>query len=87
MVASDSKAKAETTLEDRVQQVMDMMRPAIQDDGGDVELVAITGENVVQVRFHGACTTCPSSTMTLKSGLEANICHNVPEIHSVIAVK
>lgn len=86
MVASDSKTKAGQTLEDRVQRVMDMMRPAIQDDGGDVELVGIT-DGVVQIRFHGACTTCPSSTMTLKSGLETNICHNVPEIQSVIAVK
>jgi Fe-S cluster biogenesis protein NfuA len=87
MVTSDSKTRAEGTIEDRVQQVMDMMRPAIQDDGGDVELVGITEEGVVQVRFHGACLTCPSSTMTLKSGLEANICHNVPEVHQVIAVK
>jgi len=78
---------ADATLEGRVQEIMDLMRPAIQDDGGDVELVAITDDGTVQVRFHGACVTCPSSTMTLKSGLEANIRQNVPEIQTVIAVE
>lgn len=86
MATSNSKTQPRTTLEDRVQQIIDLMRPAIQDDGGDVELVAVTKDGTVQVRFHGACLTCPSSTMTLKSGLEANIRQNVPEIHTVVAV-
>lgn len=86
MASTKSNKQSEASLTDRVQEVMDLMRPAIQEDGGDVELVGITDDGTVQVRFHGACVTCPSSTMTLKSGLETNIRKNVPEIQTVIAV-
>ena len=60
--------------------------PAVQADGGDIELVDVTGTGVVQIRFHGACHGCPSSTMTLHMGIERNIREKVPEITQVVSV-
>jgi Fe-S cluster biogenesis protein NfuA len=74
-------------IKDKVQGVINLIRPAIQADGGDIELVDIveaTGQ--VQIRFHGACHGCPSSTMTLQHGIERNIRDKVPEIKSVVPV-
>lgn len=71
---------------DRVARVIDLIRPAIQADGGDVELVDVTPEGVVKVRFQGACIGCPSSSMTLKMGIERNLRHHVPEVSGVEAV-
>lgn len=70
----------------RVSAVLQKIRPVIQADGGDLELVDITDEGVVKVRLHGACVGCPSSMMTLKSGIERNIRDNVPEVTSVEAL-
>lgn len=70
-------------VEARVQQILNMIRPAVQSDGGDVELVAVTEEGEVQVRFHGACVGCPSSTMTLQSGIERQLKDRVPEVTSI----
>tara|TARA_Y100000589_G_scaffold8325_2_gene7085 strand:+ start:9848 stop:10132 length:285 start_codon:yes stop_codon:yes gene_type:complete len=70
----------------QVEKVVEMMRPAIQSDGGDIEVVAVSDEGMVQVRFHGACVGCPSSTMTLKSGIERNLKTYVPGIMEVVAV-
>ena len=70
----------------RVQRVIDAIRPAVQSDGGDLELVAVTPDGRVQIRLHGACVGCPSSMMTLKVGVERNIKDHVPEVHSVEAV-
>jgi Fe-S cluster biogenesis protein NfuA len=70
-----------------VQDVLNMIRPAVQADGGDIELVDVTeGTGVVSVRFHGACHGCPSSTMTLQHGIERNLKEKVPEVTSVIPV-
>ena len=55
---------------DAVEEVINMIRPAIQGDGGDLELVDVTDEGMVKVRLHGACVGCPSSQMTLKMGVE-----------------
>jgi Fe-S cluster biogenesis protein NfuA len=74
------------SLKERVQSVIDWMRPIIQADGGDVELVNVSAEGTVQIRFHGACVGCPSSTMTLKQGLERNLKEKVPEVREVIPV-
>ncbi|MCX5659579.1 MAG: NifU family protein [Planctomycetota bacterium] len=68
---------------DRVEHVLSRIRPAIQSDGGDVELVEITKEGVAKIRMHGACVGCPSSTMTLKLGIERNVREKVPEIVAV----
>jgi Fe-S cluster biogenesis protein NfuA len=70
-------------LRQKVQEVIDLIRPAVQADGGDIELVDVTGEGVVRIRFHGACHGCPSSTMTLQMGIERNLRQQVPEVTSV----
>ncbi len=69
-----------------IQDVIDRVRPFLQRDGGDVQLVDITEDNVVKVKLVGACGTCPMSTMTLKNGIEAELKKSVPEIKSVMAV-
>ena len=73
-------------LKTRVAAVIESLRPAIQGDGGDVELVDVTGKGIVQVRLHGACVGCPCSTMTLKMGIERNLRDQVPEISEVVCV-
>lgn len=77
----------QTTVREKVQGVIDLIRPAVQADGGDIELVDVSAAGVVQVRFHGACHGCPSSTMTLQMGIERNVRERVPEITQVIPVQ
>ena len=74
-------------MRERVQGVINLIRPAVQADGGDIELVDVTGDGVVQIRFHGACHGCPSSTMTLQYGIERNLREKIPEITAVVPVK
>lgn len=76
----------EKTLTDRVEEALDMIRPALIMDGGNVDLVDITDEGVVLVRLVGACHGCPASTMTLKAGIEATLKEQVPEISRVESV-
>jgi len=64
----------------RVQEVLDMIRPALQADGGDVELVDVTDEGVVQVQLVGACRGCPMSQLTLANGVERVLKENIPEV-------
>ena len=75
-----------TPLREKVQTVIDLMRPAVQADGGDIELVDVRNDGVVEIRFHGACHGCPSSTMTLQMGIERNVRERVPEVTQVIPV-
>ncbi len=75
------------TVKQRVAEVVDLIRPAVQSDGGDLELVDVTDEGVVKIRFHGACVGCPSSTMTLQMGIERNLVEHVPEVTAVVAVQ
>jgi Fe-S cluster biogenesis protein NfuA len=70
----------------QVEGVIDRIRPALRRDGGDVELVEITEDNVVKVRLKGACGTCPMSMMTLKGGIEAEMKRVIPEVKAVEAV-
>lgn len=72
-------------MKDRVEKVINRIRPAVQMDGGDIQLVDVA-EGVVKVRLVGACVGCPSSMMTLKMGIERAIRAEVPEIVSVEAV-
>ena len=74
------------SVRDRVQGVINLIRPAVQADGGDIELVDVTTDGVVQIRFHGACHGCPSSTMTLQNGIERNLREKVPEVTQVVPV-
>ncbi len=79
-------AAATGTLRQRVNDFLELIRPAIQGDGGDVELVDVTDDGVVKVRLHGACSGCPHSQMTLQMGIERNLRQRVPEVKAVEAV-
>jgi Fe-S cluster biogenesis protein NfuA len=70
-------------LEEKVQSVLDKVRPMLQRDGGDVELVAVQDDGIVKVKLTGACSGCPMSTMTLKNAIEETIKKEIPEIKSV----
>ena len=72
-------------MKEKVQKVIDQIRPALQNDGGDIELVDIVGDEV-QVRLTGACAGCPMSTMTLTNFVEVKIKEFVPEVKKVISV-
>jgi Fe-S cluster biogenesis protein NfuA len=69
-----------------VARVINALRPAIQADGGDVELVDVTPAGVVKIRLHGACVGCPSSAITLTEGIEQNVKSNVPEVTEIESV-
>jgi len=71
-----------TLTPNNVEQVLDEMRPYLMADGGNVELVEIDGP-VVKLRLQGACGSCPSSTMTLKMGIERRLREMIPEIAEV----
>ncbi len=73
-------------MRERVQAVLDKIRPSLQADGGDVELVEVTDDGVVKVRLQGACKGCPMSQMTLKNGIERLVLKELPEIKAVEAV-
>ncbi len=70
---------------EQVQGVLDKIRPALQADGGDVELVEIEG-GVIKVRLQGACAGCPMSQMTLKNGIERILKQELPDVTSVESV-
>ena len=70
----------------KVEEVLDRIRPAIQADGGDVELVKIREDNVIEVRLTGACGSCPMATLTLKAGIERVMKEEIPEVKEVIGV-
>ena len=71
------------TTKDKVREILNQIRPALQADGGDVELVEVTDAGVVKVKLHGACSHCMGAVMTLKNVVEARIRAVVPEIKSV----
>jgi Fe-S cluster biogenesis protein NfuA len=81
-----AQAPSQPSLHERVDRVLRLIRPAVQADGGDLELVNITPEGVAEIRLHGACVGCPSSTITLQVGIERNLKTHVPEITGVRAV-
>lgn len=72
--------------EERVREIIDQLRPFIQMDGGDVEYLGMGDDKIVNVRLQGACTTCSSSIITLKQGLEARIREECPEVVAVEAI-
>jgi Fe-S cluster biogenesis protein NfuA len=71
----------------QVQEVLNQVRPALQADGGDVELVDVSEEGIVSVRLTGACGSCPMSTMTLKMGIEKTLMENLPAVKEVVQVR
>lgn len=76
----------QTEILSKVEASLNTMRPYLNDDGGNVEVVDITPEGILRVRLVGACSTCPQSYMTMKAGIEEAVKRAVPEIKSVIAV-
>lgn len=70
----------------KVESALETMRPFLAADGGDMELVDITEDMVVQLRLLGSCRDCNMSEMTLKAGVEEAVKRAAPEIHSVIAI-
>jgi len=70
-------------MKEKVQKVLNKIRPSLQADGGDVELVDVGDDGVVKVRLQGACAGCPMSQMTLKNGIENLLKKEIPEVKSV----
>ena len=77
-------AAHESTLTERVEVILNQIRPALQADGGDCELLEVTDDGIVRLGLHGACGSCPSSPMTLKMGIEATLKEYIPEVREVI---
>jgi Fe-S cluster biogenesis protein NfuA len=74
------------TIKERVVKALNRVRPYLQNDGGDIELIEVTDDMVVKVRLKGACHGCPFSLQTLKAGVEQAIIQEVPEVKGVISV-
>jgi Fe-S cluster biogenesis protein NfuA len=75
-----------SSIKERVELALDSVRPYLEADGGDVNVVEITEDGTAVLELLGACGTCPMSTMTFKAGLEEAILKSVPEIKKVIAL-
>ncbi|MFH1519745.1 MAG: NifU family protein [Candidatus Omnitrophota bacterium] len=70
-------------MREKVEKALDQIRPALQADGGNVELVDVTEDGIVKVRLTGACGHCPMSTYTLKMGIEQKLKEAIPAIKEV----
>jgi Fe-S cluster biogenesis protein NfuA len=73
-------------MKEKIQKVIDEIRPALQADGGNIELVDVQEDGVVKVKLMGACGSCPMSQLTLKRGVEARLKAKIPEVKEVVAV-
>lgn len=83
---SNMEKENKKELETKVQNVIEQIRPYLQQDGGDIRFVEITDDNIVNVELQGACGSCPYSTMTLKNGVETAVIKAIPQIKSVEAI-
>jgi Fe-S cluster biogenesis protein NfuA len=72
--------------EENVRKALDDVRPSLQADGGDVELVGVSGDGIVSVKLTGACGGCPMAEMTLKMGIESYLKKEVPEVTGVVGI-
>lgn len=70
-------------MREKVEAALDKVRPMLQADGGNVELVDVTDDGIVKVRLQGACAGCPMSQMTLRNGIERVLKQHIPEIKAV----
>lgn len=83
----ESPLGPQLSVKERVDKVLEKIRPYIQSDGGDISLVSVSeATGIVEVKLHGACDSCPSSTATLKGGVERMIRAEIPEIKQVVAI-
>jgi Fe-S cluster biogenesis protein NfuA len=73
-------------MKEQVEKVINQIRPNLQADGGDVELVEVTEDGIVKVRLMGACRGCPMSQMTLKMGIEKFLKKEIPEVREVVSL-
>lgn len=71
----------------KVEEALDKVRPMLQADGGDIELVEVTDDGVVKVRLKGACGGCPMAVLTLKNGVERSLKQAIPEVKEVVEVE
>lgn len=72
-------------MQEKVKEVLDKVRPSLQADGGDVELVGVSEDGIVTVKLTGACAGCPMSQMTLKNGIERILKREIPEVKEVVS--
>lgn len=73
-------------MEERIKKALNSIRPYLQADGGDVELISVTKDGIVNVKLTGACSGCPMSQMTLRAGVERALIREVPGIRRVEAI-
>lgn len=73
-------------MREKIEAILDKIRPALQNDGGDVELVDVDDNGIVKVRLKGACGGCPMAMMTLKNGIEQTLKESIPEVKEVVSV-
>jgi Fe-S cluster biogenesis protein NfuA len=73
-------------MREKVEEMLEKVRPFLQRDGGDVELVDVEEDGTVKVRLTGACGSCPMATMTLKMGIEKTLKEHIPEVKEVVQV-
>ncbi len=71
---------------EEVNRVIDQIRPILQADGGNIEVVSVSADGIVSVKLKGACVHCPSSIMTLKQGVERILMEQIPQVKEVVAV-
>ena len=84
---SKTKDKTNGDLRSRVAKVITTLRPFVQADGGDLELVDVDSQGVVHVKLHGACVGCPSASLTLTMGIERNLKDQIPEVTRVVCAE
>ena len=82
----ESSAQSGGELRASVEHVLELIRPAVQADGGDFDLIDVRPDGVVEIRFKAACVDCPSRASTLHGGIERNLKNLVPGVNSVIAI-
>jgi Fe-S cluster biogenesis protein NfuA len=73
-------------MKDRIEKEIDNIRPSLQADGGDVELIDVSEDGIVTVKLLGACNGCPMSQMTLKMGIERRLKSIIPEVKEVVSI-
>jgi len=74
------------TIEQKVRELIDSVRPNLQSHGGDIELIGVEQDYTVKVRLQGACSGCPGARMTLKMGIERLLKEKIPQVKEVVAV-
>lgn len=85
-MTTENSSTEQRSIYDRVNEVIEKIRPVIQMDGGDIKLVGVDEKGVVTVQLQGACVGCPGARMTLKMGVERHLRERVPEVTEVVSV-